>query len=396
KTAVAAVALRLAADAGYQAAVMAPTELLAEQHARTLEGLLEPAGIEVTLVRGRQRPAARREAADLVARGEAAVVVGTHALLEEAVRFRRLGLVVVDEQHRFGVRQRAALLAKGHRPDLLVMTATPIPRTLAMTAYGDLEVSLLDALPPGRQPVETRVLAPEAIEVAWQAIREAVASGRQAYVVYPLVDASERLEAVAAATEAHRHLDQAVFPDLEVGLLHGRLPAEEKARVMEAFAAARVQVLVATTVVEVGIDVPNATVMVVQHAERFGLAQLHQLRGRVGRGRAPGRCFLVGEAGGGRVAARLAVMEQSSDGFEIAEADLRIRGPGELLGTRQSGLPDLAFGHLVFDRDLLLLARRDARALLERDPELSRPEHRATAEELRRRWQDRLRLGRVG
>jgi ATP-dependent DNA helicase RecG len=299
------------------------------------------------------------------------LLVGTHALLEDPVRFARLGLVVVDEQHRFGVRQRDRLLAKGSHPHLLTMTATPIPRTLALTLHGDLDVSAIDALPPGRRPVTTRVLKASQRARAWRLVRQEVALGRRAYVVLPLVEESENLE-VRAAVEEHGRLCREEFPDLGVGLLHGRLSAEDKLNAIEAFASGRTQVLVTTTVVEVGVDVPQATVMVIDHAERFGLAQLHQLRGRVGRGADASHCLLIDGSGQATARQRLEVLAGSSDGFEIAEMDLRLRGPGQVLGTRQSGLPDLALASLSEDGPLLEQARSEARRILSEDPHLER------------------------
>jgi ATP-dependent DNA helicase RecG len=397
KTAVAAVALALGARAGFQGAVMAPTELLADQHYRTLSAILEPAGLSVVRLSGRLGAAERRAALEAIAGGEAAVAVGTHALIQEGVAFHRLGLVVVDEQHRFGVRQRASLMEKGVRPDTLVMTATPIPRTLAMTAYGDLDLSIIDEMPPGRTPVKTKVYRASDRDRVWAEVRKRVAEGRQAYVVYPIVETSEHLEDVKAATEMAETLGNEVFPKLRVGLLHGKMAAADKDAVMAAFAGGEIHVLVATTVVEVGIDVPNATVMVVEHAERFGLSQLHQLRGRVGRGAARSHCFLVAhEVRGEKVRERLAVMEESTDGFRIAEEDLRIRGPGEVLGTRQSGHPDLLFGNLARDRAILGQARSDAFALVAADPALEAPPNRPAAREVLARWGGRIQLGRVG
>ncbi|MDF1565222.1 MAG: ATP-dependent DNA helicase RecG [Deltaproteobacteria bacterium] len=397
KTVVAGLALWLSVRAGHQGALMAPTELLAEQHGRSLRALLEPAGITVVMLTGQLAAPARREALAAIASGEAQVVVGTHALIQPDVTFRDLATLVVDEQHRFGVAQRRALMEKGQRPDVLVMTATPIPRTLAMTAYGDLDLSILDELPPGRTPVATKVYRAKRIDEVWEVVREQVAQGRQAYVVYPLVETSVALEEVQAATERREHLAAEVFPELQIGLLHGRMAPAEKDAVMAVFSAGRTQILVATTVIEVGIDVPNATVMVVEHAERFGLSQLHQLRGRVGRGAKQSHCLLVAHPQQGqKTRERLAVMERTTDGFVIAEEDLRIRGPGDLLGTRQSGHPDLVYGNLVRDRLILSQARDDAFALIEADPELERAEHRGLKAELERRWHGRLSLGRVG
>ena len=370
KTLVALSALLVAVEGGCQGALMAPTEVLAEQHLRKLDPLLVALGIPAALLTGSTPARRRRELLQDLANGQLQLLFGTHALLEDPVQFQRLGLVVVDEQHRFGVRQRNRLLAKGLQPHLLTMTATPIPRTLALAVHGDLDVSQIDELPPGRTPIRTSLLAGEERESAWQLIREQVALGQRAYVVLPLVEESEKLD-LRSAVAVHHDLQSAVFPDLGVGLLHGRLSGEEKQRVLTAFAVGELQVLVSTTVVEVGVDVPEASVMVIDHAERFGLAQLHQLRGRVGRGAAASQCLLIQDGGQAMARQRLEVLVNSHDGFEIAEMDLRLRGPGQVLGTRQSGLPDLALASLSEDGDLLELARDVAGELLERDPELS-------------------------
>ncbi len=396
KTAVAYVAMRLAVGSGFQAALMAPTEILAEQHARTLGRWLQGTGVELALVGAQARGRAQREARQALASGRARVAVGTHALLEEDVELEKLGLVVVDEQHRFGVLQRARLIRKGRRPDVLVMTATPIPRTLALAFYGDLDQSKIAALPPGRTPVETRVFGDSQRKKAWDIARRELEAGRQVYVVYPLVEESEKTD-LADATSGAGELAR-VFAPAEVGLLHGRMRADEKEAVMERFRRGELGVLVATTVVEVGVDVPNATVMVVEHAERFGLSQLHQLRGRVGRGAARSHCLLVAHYGraGDEARERLRTMARTQDGFEIARADLRLRGPGELLGTRQSGQPLLEVADLYRDEAILDEAREDAFALVETDPDLSRPEHAAAGEALRQRWAGRVSLARVG
>ena len=369
KTLVALAALLCAIEAGCQGALMAPTEVLAEQHHRKLAPVLGQLGVTSALLTGSTPARRRRELLQDLINGQLQLLVGTHALLEDPVQFDRLGLVVVDEQHRFGVRQRNRLLAKGLQPHLLTMTATPIPRTLALAVHGDLEVSQIDELPPGRTPIRTSLLESGEREQAWQLIREQVALGQRAYVVLPLVEESEKLD-LRSAVDVHQDLQQRVFPELKVGLLHGRLSSEEKQRAIGAFAAGELQVLVSTTVVEVGVDVPEASVMVIEHAERFGLAQLHQLRGRVGRGAAASHCLLIHQGRSAQARQRLEVLVRSNDGFEIAEMDLRLRGPGQVLGTRQSGLPDLALASLSEDGDLLELAREAANALLEQDPEL--------------------------
>ncbi|RKG90862.1 ATP-dependent DNA helicase RecG [Corallococcus sp. CA049B] len=395
KTAVALVAGMVALQDGYQVAVMAPTEILAEQHERTFRRILEPLGYRVGLISAAGTAKHKREVRESVAKGDLHLAVGTHALLEGGVSFQKLGLVVIDEQHRFGVLQRHTLMSKGLTPDVLVMTATPIPRTLAMTLYGDLDVSIIDQLPPGRTPITTRVFNNEQRARVYEAVGAELAKGHQAYVVYPLVEESEKLD-LEDATQGATKL-QAVFPNASVGLLHGRMKPEEKDAVMEAFRDKRIQLLVCTTVVEVGVDVPNASVMVVEAAERFGLSQLHQLRGRVGRGAAASYCFLVaGAARSWESTERLGVMERSSDGFVIAEKDLEIRGPGEFLGTRQSGLPELAVANLVRDGDLLSLAQVEARRITDADPQLQKPDHQGLVKALEERWEGRLALARVG
>jgi ATP-dependent DNA helicase RecG len=375
---------------------MVPTEILAEQHAQTLARWLAGTGVEAVFVGAQARGRAQKEARASVAGGRARIAVGTHALLEEAVAFDRLGLVVVDEQHRFGVEQRASLARKGRRPDVLVMTATPIPRTLALAFYGDLDQSKIDELPPGRTPVATRVFGDSQRRSAYAVARKELEAGRQAYVVYPLVAESEKSD-LADATSGAAELRK-VFPGLEVGLLHGQLKAEEKQAVMGRFRSGEIRVLVATTVIEVGVDVPNATVMIVEHAERFGLSQLHQLRGRVGRGSEQSHCLLLAhfKRAGDDARERLQAMARTQDGFEIARVDLKLRGPGELLGTRQAGQRLLEVADLYRDESILEEARAEAFALVAADPALSRPENAATAEALRERWANRLSLAQVG
>jgi len=396
KTIVAALGVLTAIEAGYQAAVMAPTEILAEQHFMTFRQLLEPLGVRLTLLTSSLKSRERAARRAVLTAGEIECVVGTHALVQEGVEFRRLGLVVVDEQHRFGVEQRARLRGKGEHPDLLVMTATPIPRTLALTIYGDLDVSVLDELPPGRRPIVT-VARPEGKRRAiYKFLREQVAGGRQIYVVYPLVEESEALD-LKAATDMARHLADEVFPDLVVGLLHGRLNFDEKDAIMQRFKAGEIHVLVSTTVIEVGIDVPNASVMLIEHAERFGLSQLHQLRGRVGRGEWKSYCILLTS---GRLTEeaqrRIDAMTSTNDGFRIAEVDLELRGPGEFFGTRQSGLPEFQAADLLRDTSLLEEARREATAIVARDRELSEPAHRALRAALLARWRGKLALATAG
>lgn len=387
KTVVALFAALRAIENGYQAALMAPTEILAEQHVRTLRDLLGGIDVHVALLTGRLPAARRREALARIGAGDAQLVVGTHALIQDEVRFARLGLAIVDEQHRFGVRQRLALADRGDAPDVLVMSATPIPRSLAMTLYGDLDISLLDERPPGRRPIRTAIRRPADRGRVYDFLRDQIAAGRQAYLVYPLVEESETSE-LRAATDEFARLSEEVFAEVRVGLLHGQMPAEEKDRVMRAFAAGEIDLLVATTVIEVGIDVPNATVMVVEHAERFGLSQLHQLRGRVGRGGEASYCILLSHAG--EAVERLRIFARTEDGFRIAEADLRLRGQGDLFGARQSGIPAFRWADLERDIDLLTQARDTARAIVAEDPSLEgRPALRSALE---RRYAERVAL----
>jgi ATP-dependent DNA helicase RecG len=394
KTAVALLAMVHAVGSGFQGAIMAPTEILAEQHRVKARDLLQPLGIQVGLLSGgttgRDREILRRS----IAAGQTQVVIGTHALLQEAVTFHRLGFVIVDEQHRFGVKQRADLTAKGLRPHTLVMTATPIPRTLALTLYGDLDLSIIDELPPGRQPVKTELL-PEGVRLeAYRFVREEIERGGGAYVICPLVE--ENVEAdLKAATALVGELERGILQGNTVGCLHGRMRPHEKREAVEAFRAGHTQVLVATTVVEVGMDVPRARVVVVEHAERLGLTQLHQIRGRVGRTHEQAYCILIhGHHLTEQGHARLQAMAECADGFQIAERDLELRGPGELFGTRQAGFPDLEMGYLLRDVQLLEAARREALNLLEEDPDLMR--HPLVADALRHRWEGTLALATVG
>jgi len=386
KTVVAATALLRCVGGGAQGALMAPTEILAGQHYLTLCTLLEPLGLTVTLLVGGLSRVAREEALAQAREGRADVVVGTHALIEGDVAFHRLGLVVVDEQHRFGVAQRAALRYKGERPDVLVMTATPIPRTLALTVYGDLDVSVLDELPPGRSPIRTYARASAQRPKIYEFVRAQVADGRQAYIVCPLIDESDKLQA-EAATDLAARLAETVLRGVRVDVLHGRMKVDERERVMRALRDGAADVLVATTVIEVGIDVPNAAVMVIEDADRFGLSQLHQLRGRVGRGTHQSWCVLVADPKTEEGQARLDAMVETTDGFRIAQRDLELRGVGELLGDRrQHGLSDLRVADLLRDHAWLDRARRDAAALLDADPALRHPDHREIAAALGARF----------
>ena len=443
KTIVALEAAIIAIENGYQAALMAPTEILATQHYLSARRILEKAGYRIVLLTGSLEEARKRDIRRHIAQGHAQLVIGTHALIEEKVEFGNLGLVIVDEQHRFGVMQRLRLMKKalvadeeqnpgvtlsepaglppdsgragGSRrhpageskdlnrgpaataPDTLVMTATPIPRTLALTLYGDLDVSVLDEMPPGRTPIVTRRVGDERADEVFAFVRKQVAAGHQAYVVYPVIEESEERE-IKAASKMYDEIRRRILPDLRIGLLHGRLDAEQKDEIMRRFQAGQIDVLVSTTVIEVGVDVPNATVMVIEHAERFGLAQLHQLRGRIGRGAAKSFCVLVT---GGKVTLeaeqRLETMVRTTDGFEIAETDLQLRGPGEFFGTRQAGLPGFRVANLLRDRDLLEAARREAAAVVSgQDPEVSKLELSRALVHLRSHWQRRYGLVEVG
>ncbi len=367
KTIVALIAMIAAIENGLQAALMAPTEILAEQHSRNIKRLLARTPYRVELMTGSLRSAEKRRLRSALQDGEINAVIGTQALIQEGVSFARLGLVVIDEQHRFGVMQRAELRARGLNPDVLVMTATPIPRSLAMTVYGDLDVSVIDELPPGRTPIETMVVGEDHRQEVKKLIKREVSAGRQVYVVYPLVEESEKMD-LRDAKQRYEYLRDTVFPRLPVGLLHGKMKPAEKEQVMNEFVAGKIKILVSTSVIEVGVDVPNASVMIVEHAERFGLSQLHQLRGRVGRGAEKSYCVLLTSDKRTAIAEeRLGIMAKTSNGFLIAEKDLELRGPGELLGTRQSGLPEFRIGNLVRDQQLLEQARREAESYLSRE-----------------------------
>lgn len=371
KTVVAVLAILAAIQSGYQAALMAPTEVLAEQHYRKLVSWFNLLHLPVELLTGSTKTAKRRQIHSQLATGELPLLVGTHALIQDPVNFHQLGLVVIDEQHRFGVEQRARLQQKGEQPHVLTMTATPIPRTLALTIHGDLDVSQIDELPPGRQKIQTTVLSGQQRNHAYDLIRRETAQGRQVYVVLPLVEESEKLD-LRSATEEHEKLQESVFPDFQVGLLHGRMSSADKDEAITKFRDNQTQILVSTTVIEVGVDVPNATVMLIENAERFGLSQLHQLRGRVGRGAAQSYCLLMSSSRSPDAQQRLKVLEQSQDGFFISEMDMRFRGPGQVLGTRQSGVPDFTLASLVEDEEVLLLARQAAEKIIEMDATLER------------------------
>ncbi len=398
KTVVAALAMAMTVSAGAQAALMAPTEILAEQHFKGLSRLFEamnaqgalPKPVQIALLTGSVKPAAKRRINAALAAGEIHVVIGTHALIQEGVEFDNLGFVVVDEQHRFGVNQRTALRQKGAlAPHTLVMTATPIPRTLALTLYGDLDNTVLDEMPPGRQPIDTHWYAPAERERAYAAVRAQIAQGRQAFVICPLVEETDKIEAKAAVEEYER-LKRDVFQQYSLGLLHGKMKAAEKEAAMQAFAANQTQILVSTSVVEVGIDVPNATVMMVEGANRFGLSQLHQFRGRVGRGQHKSYCLLISDASSAAVDQRLQAIVNTQDGFKLAEVDLEMRGPGEFFGTRQSGDPELRLVGIK-DRDLLTAAREEAERVIQLDPDLEAPAHTLLAERVQAFWSNRAR-----
>ena len=393
KTIVAFQAAIIAIENGYQVALMAPTEILAQQHYFSARQILERAGYRIVLLTGSLEQDRKRDIRRHIAQGNAQLIIGTHALIHDRVEFENLGLVVVDEQHRFGVMQRLKLMKKSDdaskvaEPDVLVMTATPIPRTLALTLYGDLDLSVLDELPPGRTPVVTRSLPDEREPEVWDFVRKQVSAGHQAYVVYPVIEENEERE-LKAAQQMHRQLREKIFPNLHVGLLHGRLDADEKEHVMREFQQGKIEILVATTVIEVGVDVPNATVMVIEHADRFGLAQLHQLRGRIGRGAAKSYCVLMR---GGKVSEegerRLDAMVRSNDGFQIAELDLELRGPGEFFGTKQAGIPSFRVANIIRDRELLEAAKREAAFVIAGpNSEVSKEEIDRALREMRSRW----------
>jgi ATP-dependent DNA helicase RecG len=416
KTIVALEAAVIAMENGYQVALMAPTEILATQHYLSARKILEADGYRIVLLTGSQEQGRKKQARHHIAQGNAQLVIGTHALIQETVEFDKLGLVIVDEQHRFGVLQRFRLMKKSDEAeppprqaqkrrspgapeaDVLVMTATPIPRTLALTLYGDLDTSVLDELPPGRTPITTRRIGDERAEEVWEFVRKQVAAGRQAYIVYPVIEEGAMEGELKAAIKMFEQLRQTEFANLRVGLLHGRMSADDKDATMASFQRAEIDVLVSTTVIEVGVDVANASVMVIEHAERFGLSQMHQLRGRIGRGAAKSYCVLMT---GGKVSVeaeqRLQAMVRTQDGFEIAELDLQQRGPGEFFGTRQAGMPNFRVANLLRDRELLEAARREARFVLEGpNADLSKEEIARAVQHLRGHWNRRYGLVEVG
>jgi ATP-dependent DNA helicase RecG len=393
KTLVAAEAAIIAIENGYQTAVLAPTEILATQHYFYFKRLFQKLDYVVVLLTGSSTAREKLQLKKIIAAGLAHVVVGTHALLEEDVIFHKLGLAIVDEQHRFGVEQRQKLMEKGGHPDVLVMTATPIPRTLALTIYGDLDVSIIDEMPPGRKPIVTKHVDQDRVEQVYSFLKKQIEAGRQAYVVYPVIEESET-QAMKAAQKMHEHLSQIVFPNLTVGLLHGKLKTDEKEAAMQKFQRGEIGILVATTVIEVGVDVPNATVMVIEQAECFGLSQLHQLRGRVGRGAEQSYCVLVTEKLNPAGKERIRTLVESSDGFYIAEMDMKLRGPGEFFGTRQSGLPAFQIGNILRDQDVLEIARNEAQAFVSHPP--AEDDLRKAVAYIRDHWQRRYGLVQIG
>ncbi len=393
KTLVAAEAAIIAIENGYQAVVLAPTEILAAQHYIYFKNLFHKLGYTPILLTGSNTQREKTQLKKLLAAGLAQIAIGTHALLESDVEFQKLGLAIVDEQHKFGVMQRLRLQEKGRGPDVLVMTATPIPRTLALTIYGDLDISIIDEMPPGRKPIRTWHATEDQIERVWSFVKKHIDQGRQAYVVYPVIEESET-QAMKAAQQMHQHLSERVFPALAVGLIHGKLRPDDKEEAMNRFKKGEIQILVATTVIEVGVDVPNATVMVIEQAERFGLAQLHQLRGRVGRGGEQSHCILVTGKLNETGRERIRTLVESNDGFYIAEMDMKLRGPGEFFGTKQSGLPALRFASILRDQEILEIARNEAKSFIEHPP--SAEELRRAIAWLRDHWQRRYGLVQVG
>jgi ATP-dependent DNA helicase RecG len=389
KTVVSLVTMLMAISSEYQTALMAPTEILAQQHYFSMEALIK-IPIKIALLIGSLNPNEKEEIHQRIANGEIDLAIGTHALIQENVQFKKLGLVIVDEQHRFGVLQRAELIKKGIYPHVLVMTATPIPRSLALTLYGDLDVSIIDELPPGRQQLRTFWRNEDKLHLIHEFIREKVKDGEQTYIIYPLIEESEKMD-LKAATASYRNLKKNVFPEFRLALLHGRIKMEEKEKIMQDFKQRKIDILISTTVIEVGVDVPNATVMVIEHAERFGLSQLHQLRGRVGRGSKESFCILVTPDNINEIAQqRMKVMEQSTNGFFIADEDLRLRGSGEFFGTRQHGMPDLRYADLIQDKNIVQTARKDAFELVKKDPYLRFTQHQNVKEYFKQRFAEKF------
>ena len=395
KTVVAIYAILVAIANGYQAAFMAPTEILSEQHFQTLQKYLQHSHVRMQLLTGSTNSKYKKDALEQIKNGQIDLVIGTHALIEETVQFKKLGLVVIDEQHKFGVIQRLKLKEKGHSPDVLIMTATPIPRTLSITLFGDLDISILDEMPPGRTPIKTFWISKDKETDSYNFIHGEITKGRQVFIVYPLVEESEVLSLKAAVTEAKR-LQHDVFPACKIGLLHGQMKSGDKDKIMTDFKERRYDILVSTVIIEVGIDIPNATVMVVEHAERFGLAQLHQLRGRIGRGSEQSYCLLFGNPKTNEARERLKIMTKTCDGFKIAEMDFKLRGPGEFFGTRQHGLPELKISDLIRDFPILKQARTDAFEIVSRDPHLTQITHQKIRQKVLEAFKDRLELISIG
>ena len=401
KTVVALLAILIAVENGYQTAFMAPTEILAEQHYYVIQEYLWGMNVHVALLKGGQKKSEREKILHDIQNHQTDIVIGTHAVFQEQVEFKKLGLVVIDEQHRFGVMQRAEIrqkaVAKGLYPDVLVMTATPIPRTLAMAVYGDLDVSIIGELPSGRKPIKTVSRKEDARKKIYEFIRTEVKKGRQCYIVYPLIEESEKSD-LKAATEAYEHLSKKIFPDLRLGLLHGKMKSPDKQAVMAKFKNHEIHILVSTTVIEVGVNIPNATIMLIEHAERFGLTQLHQLRGRVGRGAEQSFCVLMTAKNSmtEESSLRIRIMEETDDGFKIAEEDLKLRGPGEFFGTKQSGLPELKMAHILYDQELMKKARDAAFELVKKDPQLRSAEHAPVLKKFMKDYYNKLGLGEVG
>ena len=398
KTVVAAHALVLAAQNGFQGVLMAPTEVLARQHFIVLSELLMPLGINIVLLIGGLDAKTRQRVYSEIKEGSINIVVGTHAIIQEGLEFKKLGLAVIDEQHKFGVEQRAVLRGKGYNPHVLVMTATPIPRTLALTVYGDLDISVIKELPKGRKPIVTYWVEEDKREEVYEFVKEELDKGRQAYVVCPLIEKCQGVKAskCQGAVEIYEKLKKETFKDYEVGLLHGRMDTKEKDKIMKEFKKGKIQILVATIVIEVGIDIPNATVMLIENAERFGLSQLHQLRGRIGRGEHESYCVLLSNPRTDAAIERLKAIEGTLDGFQIAEVDMDLRGPGELFGTRQHGLPEIRFGNLAKDFDIMEAARTEAFALVDRDPNLKEEHHKGLKRALSERFKGKMELIKVG
>lgn len=396
KTIVALVAMLMAIENGFQSVLMAPTEILAEQHYLTTHQLLEDLGVNTTLLIGAQRKTLRTEILDSIQDGTCDILIGTHALIQENVAFKKLGLIVIDEQHRFGVMQRMNLMSKGQCPDILVMTATPIPRTLSLTTYGDLDISVIDQMPVGRIPVKTYWRTADKRDKIYEFVKTRVTTGQQAYIVFPLIDESEKMD-LQAASDAYERMSQGIFSEFTVVLLHGRMKSEEKDKIMSRFKSGDIQILVSTTVIEVGVDVPNANVIVIENAERFGLSQLHQLRGRVGRGNDQAYCILIAKPPLTQEAeSRLNALVSTNDGFKIAEYDLQFRGPGEFFGTRQHGMPELLIADPIVDKDILLLARKQAFELVDTDPQLLSNDNGSIREHFSKFYLDKFKMLRAG